>query len=173
MNPYIVLLRGINVGGKNVVPMKDLKKLLEDNGFESVKTYIQSGNLILSSAESPEASVCQLIERTFGFRPAVLALTPQAFQSALSNNPFADHEGKTVHLFFCQSKPQPDTNKIEQLVSPSERHQLIDRVFYLHAPDGIARSKLVANMDRCMGVPVTGRNLNTVNKLADMAGMGC
>jgi uncharacterized protein (DUF1697 family) len=171
MTTYIALLRGINVGGKHLVPMKALKALLENGGFESVKTYIQSGNIVLNSdhqADQVESLLGDMIEGAFGFRPAVLVMTTENFNTAFNNNPFVGQVGNQVHFYFCQVDPLPDEPRIVQLTAPSERHQLIDRVFYLHAPDGIARSKLVANMDRCLGVAVTGRNLNTVNKLMAM-----
>lgn len=171
MTTYIALLRGINVGGKHLVPMKDLKTWLEKAGFDSVKTYIQSGNIVLNSdLQSDEVAslVGEIIEGALGFRPAVMVLTKAQLITAFQNNPFEGFAGNQVHFYFCQVDPLPDQPRTDQLTAPSERHQLIDRVFYLHAPDGIGRSKLVANMDRCLGVAVTGRNLNTVNKLMAM-----
>lgn len=77
-------------------------------------------------------------------------------------------DGKSVHLYFCKEAPTIDKPKLNELASPTESYKLIDNIFYLHAPDGIGRSKLVTKLESCLGVPITGRNLNTVNKLANM-----
>lgn len=168
MNTYIILLRGVNVGGKNLLPMKELKILLEGSGFKSVKTYIQSGNIVLMSTKNPENDVGALINTKFGFTPEVLVLSKSEFNSSASNNPYQEYEGKFVHVYFCKEKPKVNVTKLEKLTSETERYELVGSVFYLHAPDGIARSKLVAGIEACLGVSATGRNLNTVNKLSEM-----
>lgn len=173
MNTYVVLLRGINVGGKNLLPMKELKALLENhsienNGFKNVRTYIQSGNILLESSSNPEAEISAIINTNFGFQPKVLILTKEAFFSAVSNNPYPEFEGKFVHFYFCKNTPELDSKKLEAVISETERYELIDNVLYIHAPDGIARSKLIVNIEKCLGVSATGRNLNTVTKLSGM-----
>lgn len=165
---YIILLRGVNVGGKNLLPMKELKKALEDNGLENVKTYIQSGNIVASSVNNPESKIRGLIESNFGFSPEVLVLSNKEYDLAVSNNPFKEFEGKFVHFYFCKESPELNIIRIKKLSSDSENHRLIGGVFYLHAPAGIGRSKLVSNIEACLGVSVTGRNLNTVNKIKEM-----
>ena len=169
MNTYIILLRGVNVGGKNILPMKELKLALCDSGYKNVKTYIQSGNILVSSVNNPEPQIGTLIESNFGFKPELLALSNSEYSLAVTNNPFNELEGKVVHFYFCKETPKINLTKIEQLSSPTENHKLIGNVFYLHAPDGIGRSKLVSNIEACLGVAATGRNLNTVNKLKEMA----
>ena len=168
MSLYVVLLRGINVGGKNGLPMKQLKSLLEDNGFGNVSTYIQSGNIVVTYHKKPDTDVSVLIETKFGFAPAILVLTKKQFDLSVSNNPFQQYEGKLVHTYFCKNTAKLNMTKLEKLASVTETYQLIDNVFYLYAPDGIARSKLVANIEACLGVTATGRNLNTINKLKAM-----
>ena len=168
MKTYIVLLRGVNVGGKNLLKMKELKQLLEDSNFANVKTYIQSGNIVLSSPKKPNDIISELIKTKFGFLPTVMSLSEKEFNTAVSNNPYKNYEGKFVHIYFCDTKPKIDPSKLQKYTSKTERHTLVDNVFYIHAPDGIARSKLVANVESCLGVSATGRNLNTVNKLTEM-----
>lgn len=168
MNTYIILLRGVNVGGKNLLPMKEFTMHLESSGFENVKTYIQSGNIVLISIKKPENDISELINTKFGFAPEVLALSKSEFNSAVSNNPYQKYEGKFVHLYFCKEKPKINATRLDKLTSKTERHKLVGSVFYLHAPDGIARSKLVADIESCLGVSATGRNLNTVNKLKEI-----
>ncbi|WDE03224.1 DUF1697 domain-containing protein [Thalassomonas viridans] len=169
MKTYITLLRGVNVGGKNLLPMKELKSQLAAAGFEQVKTYIQSGNIVLLSNSNPEEEIATLIQTEFGFIPEIMVLDDDEFMRCASDNPYQEAEGKTVHFYFCKTQPQINTEKLAGLISATESYQLVDKVFYLHAPDGIGRSKLVANIEACLGVPATGRNLNTVNKLIDMA----
>ena len=168
MKTYIVLLRGVNVGGKNLLKMKELKQLLEDSNFDNVKTYIQSGNIILSSPQKPNEIVSELINTKFGFHPKIMSLSEKEFNSAVSNNPYKKYEGKFVHIYFCETTPEIDSNKLQKYTSETEKYTLVGNVFYIHAPDGIARSKLVANIESCLGVSATGRNLNTVNKLSEI-----
>lgn len=165
MNTYIILLRGVNVGGKNLLSMKELKVLLEGSGFKNVKTYIQSGNIVLMAAINPEGDIATLIKNKFGFTPGIMVLSEDEFNLATSNNPYQKYEGKFVHYYFCKESPKVDAAKLEELTSESESHKLVGNVFYLHAPNGIGRSKLVANIESCLGVSATGRNLNTINKL--------
>ena len=176
MKTWVALLRGINVGGKNIVPMKELRKLLDDLGFRDVKTYIQSGNCAFRSEEDDATVVCATIaERMsdrFGFRPKVMAVSKDALARAISNNPYSSEgaaEPRSVHFFFL-SRPAsaPDMDALDRIRKPSESFSLSRDVFYLHAPEGIARSKLAAQVEAKLGVAVTARNQRTVNKIAGM-----
>ena len=168
LETYIVLLRGINVGGRNPLPMKALKSSLEAGGFSNVRTYIQSGNIVLQSKTDPTHKVASLIQSDFGLSPEILVLSEAGFGASVARNPFPDLEGKTVHFFYCKEPPTADLSKAAALAAESERYELIGDVFYLHAPDGIGRSKLAARVEACLGVAASGRNLNTVNKLREM-----
>ncbi len=168
MTKYILLFRGINVGGRNILPMKNLKNLLLGCGYEQVKTYIQSGNVVLQSQQPPNNGISDQIEQAFGFKPEMMVLAEQQLMDAINNNPFAADEGKHLHFFFLAEKPQPDDEKMAQLATATEQYHVTDGVFYLHAPDGIGRSKLAARVEACLGVAGTGRNLNTVRKLVEM-----
>ncbi len=168
MSTFITLLRGVNVGGKNILPMKELKEALEESGFGDVKTYIQSGNIVLSSDENPEEKVSALIQGQFSVAPDLLVLSEKEFRTAVENNPFKKMDGKTVHFFFCKTKPTLNSSKLEELKHESEEYEGIGKVFYLHAPDGIGRSKLVSNLEKCLSAVATGRNLNTINKVTEM-----
>jgi len=150
------------------LPMKALKSLLENSGFKAVSTYIQSGNLVLMGSKNPSLEVKELIQSEFGFTPEVLALSEKEFNLSVANNPYPEHEGKTVHFYFCTGTPKINNAKLEGVASETESYKLVGKVFYLHAPNGIGRSKLVASIESCLGVSATGRNLNTINKLAEM-----
>ncbi len=170
MSTWIALLRGINVGGKHIVPMKEFRSLLETNGFTNVKTYIQSGNVVLQSATKPQDEIGQLIEQNYGFKPSVFILSQEELKKAADNNPYQPDQGKAVHFFFFEEVPQSvDYELMDALKAPSEEYVLIEKVFYLHAPDGIGRSKLVEKIGKVFSkATMTARNLNTINKLLEM-----
>ena len=178
MKTYIALLRGINVGGKGLLAMTELAAILETLGSRNVTTYIQSGNAVFQHKDS-ETDTSRLakdmtakIAKSRGFAPHVLVLEAKEFKRAVAGNPFpeaaADH--KSLHLFFLDSKPARATLKLlAGIKSESERFELRGNVFYLHAPDGIGRSKLAANVERKLGVAATSRNWRTVCKLLEIS----
>lgn len=168
MNTYVVLLRGVNVGGKNLLPMKELRTALESAGYRDVQSYIQSGNIVLDAKVQPADAIGSLIEAQFDVRCDVLAMTGEQLCAAAKENPFRSAAGNTVHFYFCKATPQLDAVKLSNIARASETYELRGDVFYLHAPDGIGRSKVVASVDACLGVSSTGRNLNTVNKIQDI-----
>ena len=176
MKTYIALFRGINVGGNNVLPMKELVARLESIGAQNVKTYIQSGNAVFQSQET-NASLLQnkisaAIKKSHGFEPQVFLLKLEDMEKVVDANPFpeAESEPKTLYVHFLASMPKnPDFAILESIKSERERFVLKDGVLYLHAPDGIGRSKLAANAEKLLGVPVTSRNWRTVRKIMDMA----
>lgn len=174
MNRYIALLRGINVGGKNLLPMAELVAILEMIGYQNICTYIQSGNAVFSSRKNPGADdaleISREIHRKIGFEPKVMLLSAQQLQDAVNLNPFPTADGKALHFFFLESLPEkPDIEKLQSLKTESEQFLLDGKVFYLFAPDGVGRSKLAAGAEKAIGVPLTARNWNTVQKLATLA----
>jgi len=173
VNIYIGLFRGINVGGKNILPMRELVSILKEIGYENIRTYIQSGNVVFSSKKiiGPKAAdeISREIERKIGFSPKVVILSPKQLQSSINNNPFPTIDGKALHFFFLESLPEsPDIERLKLLKAKSEKFALEGRVFYLHAPEGVGRSKLAAAVEKSIGVPLTARNWNTVSKLLKM-----
>ncbi|TLN01847.1 DUF1697 domain-containing protein [bacterium] len=176
MHTYIALFRGINVGGTGSLPMKELVTLLQDLGCREVRTYIQSGNAVFASTEADAgrlaAAIGTEVKSRRGFEPKVLLLTRAEFEQAAAANPFpeAESDPQTLHLgFLAAEPPDPNLEAIEKLRAASERWQLIGRVFYLYAPEGIGRSKLATVSERLLGVPMTDRNWRTVQAVADMA----
>src|SRR5262245_12472887 len=176
MKIYVALFRGINVGGKNTLPMTELVSLLEDLGARNVKTYVQSGNAVFVSSEKDKLRFSNKISREIknhrGFEPHVLLLELEDIERAMRGNPFpeAASDPKALHAGFLASAPEkPNLRELESLKNESERFQLIDKVFYLHAPEGIGRSKLDANVERLLGVPMTDRNWRTVCSIWEMA----
>jgi uncharacterized protein (DUF1697 family) len=176
MNSYVALLRGINVGGRNSLPMRELVDLLQGMGLQDIRTYIQSGNVVFQSEPINVADLSDrmrvAINESHGFAPQVIVLELAELETAISSNPFpeAEAEPKTLHLYFLASTPKdPDLDALERVKRDSEQFALTGMVFYLHAPDGIGRSKLAERVERSIGVPVTARNWRTVSKIMAMA----
>jgi uncharacterized protein (DUF1697 family) len=176
MKTYIALFRGINVGGNNILPMQELTALLENLGAHSVKTYIQSGNAVFrhqaESAAQLSSRISTAIRESHGFAPQVFLLDLVEMEQAMASNPFpeAESEPKTLHLYFLATTPQnPDLQTLDSLKRDNEQFKLIDKVFYLHAPDGIGRSKLAERAEKALGVAATARNWRTVCKVMAMA----
>ncbi|MFN2207281.1 MAG: DUF1697 domain-containing protein [Candidatus Promineifilaceae bacterium] len=176
MITYIALLRGINVGGHNKLPMKELRALLEDMSLKNVKTYIQSGNVVFASdevdADRLSAEIASAINAGYGFEPRVLLLTANDLAAAMSGNPFPEGEGepKSLHLYFLSEEPaEPNLAALQDVQNEDERFKLQGTVFYLHAPSGIGRSKLAERVERVLGVPATARNWRSVSKIMALA----
>ena len=176
MNTYIALFRGINVGGRNRLPMRDLVDLLRSIGLQDIRTYIQSGNVVFRSDAADTSDLSQRIRaavnESHGFTPHVLLLTLEEFETAMESNPYPEavSEPKTLHLYFLTSRPgNPDLEALETIRSPSERFALHGTVFYLHAPEGIGRSRLAAGVEKALGVGATERNWRSVTAIMAMA----
>jgi uncharacterized protein (DUF1697 family) len=173
---FVALFRGINVGGNNRLPMKDLEALLEKNGCIDVQTYIQSGNVIFRTAMSDGVRLAErltaAVSARHGFEPRVLVLTRQELERAALGNPFpeADANPKSVHLFFLTERPKKaDLKSLETLKTKTERFALEGKILYLHTPDGFGSSKLAQRAERLLGVEATARNWRTVTTLLEMA----
>ena len=179
MNTYTALFRGINVGGRNILPMKMLIAMLESLGCQNVRTYIQSGNAVFRHKENDASllteKIAAAVHENHGFEPHVILLTADTLKRAMASNPFPDAEtdASKLHLFFLASIPEnPDTDSIEKARAESERFVLEGDVAYLHAPDGIGRSRLAARLEKALGVAGTGRNWRSVCKILEMASKG-
>jgi uncharacterized protein (DUF1697 family) len=176
MTTWIALLRGVNVGGKGVLPMKRLVELLELQGIAGARTYIQSGNIVFrssrSSAQALSRQIAQAILADRGFEPKVLVLRATEMAKAIADSPFPDCAGdpQRHHLYFLAAEPvKPDLSVLERLKKKNESYALKGAVFYLHTPDGMAESKVAMRVEKVLGVDATARNWNTVTKLLAMA----
>jgi uncharacterized protein (DUF1697 family) len=172
MKTLVALFRGINVGGNHILPMAGLKQLLAEVGCTDVRTYIQSGNAIFDYA-GPVADLTRAInekvQKNYGFSPTVMILKKTELHQVMKDSPFTTTDGKSLHVYFMSKIAQmPDIERLKTLRSESEQFALIAKAFYLLAPEGVGRSKLAANVEKCLGVPVTARNWNTIGKLAGM-----
>jgi len=174
MTHYVCFLRGINVGGHRKIPMADLRRLCVGvTSDTNVRSYIASGN-VLMNAQHDKATLTTMLQEaiktTFGFDVPVLLLTEDEARAVLASCPAPDAPGNLVHAYLCYDPPQLDTSGIDALRTPSEGVTVAGSTVWLHAPDGIGRSKLAAKMERLIGVEATARNLNTIRKMVDMVG---
>jgi len=156
--------------------MPELRSLLSSEGFDDVRTYVQSGNVVLSSGRSPVsvgASVEKLIAERFGFDVAVIVRTGDELAEVVARNPLADVavEPKLYQVSFLESEPDPDViAQIAGFAADSEQLVSIGRELYAWHPAGVARSKLAAKLaGNGLGVRATARNWKTVGTLLEMA----
>ena len=171
---YIALLKGINVGGHKKVPMADLRELLTKSGFENVKTYIQSGNVILQSSEKRIQKIEEIIKKAildhFGFEVSVLVKTRQDLQHIFNNSPFT--EEKKQASYFMMLHDIPDENLIKETsekVYEGEEYQIINDCIYYYSAKGFGQSKFNANyFERKLKTFATARNYNTMVKLLSL-----
>lgn len=175
MKTYVVLLRGVNVSGKNIINMAALKDILNDNNFKNVTTYIQSGNIVLSSnleKNVVEKKIQQLIIDEFQLQIAVFCLDINEIENALKNNPFTGNvEPNKLFFTFLNEKPAADLlTNLESTDFANDQFKVIDKMLYFYLPNGMANSKLNNNFfEKKLKVIATGRNLNTINKLLQLA----
>ena len=176
MNRWIALFRGINVGGRNILPMKMLATDLAELKLQNIKTYIQSGNVIFDSkaknASSLANSIRSNVELKHGFAPQVFVLSLEDLQQAIDENPFPEaiSDAKSLHFFFLErAATKANIEALDAAKTSTENYRMTDGVFYLHAPDGIGRSKLASTAEKHLGVAATARNYRTVEKLLELA----
>jgi uncharacterized protein (DUF1697 family) len=167
MEILLALLRGINVGGNNILPMAELKSLCEEVGFKNVRTYIQSGNVIFESKLDQEKAVAKLQKALKGKLPnpvAVMIRTIEELETIISNNPFPSANPSQVGVLFLEQKFD---QSIVQEFSKKETEEIVtgEREIYIHYPKGMGQSKLKFPKSAKDG---TVRNINTVKKLAEL-----
>lgn len=172
MTRHLALLRGVNVGGKNRVPMGELRSLFEDLGFTDVSTYIQSGNVLFSTTGpvTPEALQAAIREQ-FEVDATVVLRTPEELRRTVDALPYTEADASRIHVGFMAHEPTGaalatlDTESFHP-----EEFAVSGRDLYLLLPDGMGRAKLPAYLERHLRVPTTIRNWNTVTKLLDLTG---
>jgi uncharacterized protein (DUF1697 family) len=174
---YISMLRGINVGAHKRIKMEQLRNTFEGMGFEQVKTYIQSGNVIFKTANVSEPVLTHRIEKKlledFGFPVAVISRTADDMAKAVQNNPFLKDSGidaDKLHIAFLSDAPAPSAlQKCESLTVAPDKACCCGTELYLYLPNGVSGSTLMkSSLDRALGVMTTMRNWRTVNAIHQM-----
>jgi uncharacterized protein (DUF1697 family) len=173
MTRYIALLRGINVGGRNKVPMPALRAACESIGCTEVSTYIQSGNVVLTSALAAAklgAELERVTAEQIGVAPAVMIRTHRQLVDAMAANPFPDADTADLHVGFLASAPdEAQLAAVAGLEHPNEAVAVVGSEVYFHLPAGMGRAKLPELFGRRVKIPATVRNWRTVTTLAEQS----
>lgn len=170
----VALLRGINVGGKNLLPMKTLAELFVAAGCMEVKTYIQSGNVVFHSrnAKRAAATVREQIAARLGLKVPVVVRSAAEMNKAIRANPFLGRglDEAWLHVMFLDDEPSAaQVADLDEARSPGDEFAVVGREIYLHLPNGAARTKLTnAYFDTRLKTVGTQRNWRTVLTLAEM-----
>lgn len=173
---FIALLRGINVSGRNKVPMADLRTACGKLGWSGIDTYIQSGNLVFCAAgpaEAVERELEQLIHKRFALTIPVIVRSAAAWPDYVKANPFPEaSQTEPNAVMMSLPKARPNKGALGTLRERAHNGEQIDQAgdaFWIHFKEGVARSKLSPGLlDRVIGSPVTARNWNTVLKIDEM-----
>jgi uncharacterized protein (DUF1697 family) len=172
----VVLLRGINLGSRNRVAMPALRETLARAGFEEVRTYLQSGNVVLASGSSAGelAARCErLIADAFGLDVSVLVRSGEELSEIVRLNPLGDiavNPKRYQVTFLASELPTSTLERLTALAAPTERFVPRGRELYAWHPHGIGRSRLWARLaSQSLGVTATARNWTTVTSLLEMA----
>jgi uncharacterized protein (DUF1697 family) len=168
MDQWVILLRGINVGGHGKLPMADLRALLLAMGLQDVQTYIQSGNVVVRGPQPDAGRIMDKVEVNFGFRRDVQVFSAAAFEAVALACPFSPVEGKHLHIWFTGRVERLDLVETIALAADDEALHIGPEAVYLHAPSGIGRSKLAEKLPRYLPTRATARNWSTVQKLRAM-----
>jgi uncharacterized protein (DUF1697 family) len=172
------MLRAVNVGGHNKVPMAALRTLCDSMKLRDAQTYVQSGNVVFKTDERDLDALAKrmhkAIERKFGCCPEVILRTTAEMKDAIKRNPFAkrrDIEPNKFLITFLGAEPTAEARSEAMKLKPGrEEMNISGRELYMYFPDGLARPKLTwGAVERKLKVPGTARNWNTVNKLLEIA----
>ena len=172
MTGWVALLRGINVGGRNVVPMAELRVLVERNGGGSVGSYIQSGNVLFTHEETDRAALARRLEdavaAAFGVTSPVVLRTSAELARIAGSHPFGTDTDRT-HVAFLDRAPD-EPGALESVEAAPDLFELDGTEVYLRYPNGVHGSRLTgALLERRLGVRATIRNWRTVTRLAELA----
>jgi uncharacterized protein (DUF1697 family) len=176
LQTWVALLRGINLGARNKVPMAELRELFEELGAEDVKTYVQSGNVVFHSSlarDKLKRAIEDAIRSRFGLDIVVVLATKEELDALVAANPFAaDQPDPTkLHVTFLAEPPESarGDSLAEHRFEPDD-FLVAGAAVYLHCPQGYGRSKLSnAFFEKQLGVAATTRNWRTVTALAELA----
>jgi uncharacterized protein (DUF1697 family) len=176
---HAALLRAVNVGGGNPIGMADLRAALAARGFADARTWLQSGNVVFDGGRRGAAALEALVEselaKRFAVRVDCMVRTAEEWKGIVARNPFPDAARTSpsrLLVYFLKDRARAGAEKSLRAASPGpERVRVAEREAYVVYPDGVGRAKLTpALLDRELGVRGTGRNWNTVLKLAALLG---
>lgn len=170
----MALLRGINVSGKNMIPMAVLRERLAGLGYAEVTTYLQSGNAVFTAPEGDPAEVAAEIEddiaEALGLSIRILIRTADELRAVIEHNPLPVREPAKFLVSFLETAPDPERwAAFDAAAYAPEEMAAGEREIYFYLPNGIGRAKLPDALNRTLHIPSTARNWNTVTKLLELA----
>ncbi|TCK65212.1 uncharacterized protein (DUF1697 family) [Winogradskyella wandonensis] len=174
MSIFVVLLRGINVGGHRKVPMSELRELLANSGYANVQTYIQSGNVVLQSTLNSEEIKLQIEETIlnhFGFEVTVLVKTNDELKAIFNACPFQNEEKEKSYFMILDAAPNAEGfDEVLNLEYCGEKVHITESCIYFFSANGYGRTKFNSNFfERKLKINATARNHKTMLKLLAMA----
>ncbi len=171
MDRFVALFRGVNVGGNNILPMRELCTAMQEAGFESPRSLLQSGNVVFGSASKDVAKRLQeLVEQKFGFSPRVMIRSRDEWREIVDSNPLPDEAATNGSTFLVHLFDQPP--KLPKVEEP-DRAAVVGRQAYLWHPEGISSSRLFRDREwQKATASGTARNWNTVLKLKNLLDSG-
>ena len=178
LKTFVVLLRGINVGGKNAIKMKRLQESFEGLGLKNVRTYVQSGNVIFMAPKISREVLSQTIREKiladFKAAVSVIMISLEELNDAIKNNPFLLEMGidaSKLHITFLSDNPKKDAiRELEAKSTKPDKFRYIEKRIYLYCPKGYGRTKLSNNaIEKMLSVTATTRNWKTVNEIYRIA----
>ena len=173
LDQFVALLKGVNVGGNNRIKNHELIAMCQSLGLTDVRTLLASGNIVFRTDQTAQsvarAITAALAEKNISVMVLVLVLEGAALQRKYAECPFDPQDGRFVHGFFCASPPVIDEGLLMELSTGGEDVIALGRTVWLHTPNGFGQSKVAGKFEKVVsGTRMTGRNLNTIGKLAEM-----
>lgn len=175
MSSFVALFSGINVGGNRIVKMAELRAFFEELGFADVASYVQSGNVVFSSTQADAAKLTKTLqdafEKRWGFHSRIMVRDAAWFARLVADNPYPEvaEDPTKLHAMVLEREPTPEEiGRLAEKCTGPERFEVKGDTLYLHAPDGLGKSKFAEILPRTLKVPGTMRNWRSVVALTEM-----
>ncbi len=173
MEKFIIFLRGVNVGGHKKIRMADLRMLLEKEGFNNVKTYIQSGNVVVEAKglEGLSDQISRSIKKQYGFEVPAIAFSAAELAGILDDCPFPEEKKQASYFLLLFAMPDKDlAGPLQEMECPGEELHVSERCVYLYYALGAGKAKLTSNLiEQKLKVVATARNYRTMMKMLELA----
>ncbi len=167
---WVALLRAVNVGGRNKVSMAELRRVFEDAGCDSVRTYIQSGNVVFEHEAPDRAVLEEAVADAFGVQSAIVLRSARQMRRLAGAHPFGADTSKSVVAFLAEKPKRTDLRALSELDVAPDRFEVVGPDVVMHYPNGYGGARLsAAVLEKRLGVAATARNWRTVTRLAELA----
>jgi uncharacterized protein (DUF1697 family) len=170
MATWVAWLRAINLGSRNKVPMAELRQVFEDAGCESVRTYIQSGNVVFEHAKPKRATLEAAVADAFGLKITIVLRTAKQIRELVQAHPFGTDTSKSYVAFLAEKPAAAALRALSELDIAPARLETVGPDIVVHYPNGFSGARLgAAGLEKHLGVPATFRNWRTVTRVAELA----